>query len=155
MTILTLKWVFPFWEVKSVYLSVSFFISEHNFLFPTQTDVIDWNTPIVPLVSLTLFLVLDTNSMKGIKKLRQNYTVGFWKGYVIIQIIDNFPPKKTTFHSVSVDSASKPGKEPNFGPVQVKFCQTLTSLKSQASTFVFLGSCINVFKLCYYSLLMS
>ena len=94
--------------------------------------------------------------MKGIKKkLSQNYTLDFGKGYVIIQITDNFPPQKTTFHSVCVDWASKPGKEPNFGPVQIKFCQTLTSLESQASTFVFLGSGINVFKLCYYSLLMS
>lgn len=93
--------------------------------------------------------------MKGNKKISQNYTLDFGKGYVIIQITDNFPPKKTTFHSVSVDSASKPGKEPNFGPVQIKFCQTLTSLESQTSTFVFLGSCINVFKLRYYTLLMS
>ena len=52
----------------------------------------------VPLVSLTLFLVSDANYMKGIKKkLSQNYTLDFGKGYVIIQITDNFPPKKLRF----------------------------------------------------------
>lgn len=35
--------------------------------------------------------------MKGIKKLSQNYTLDFGKEYVIIQITDNFPPKKLRF----------------------------------------------------------
>lgn len=69
----------------------------------------------VPLVPLTPSFIPDTNHTEG-KKISPNYTVDFGKGYIIIQITDNCP-KKFTLHSVCVDSASKPGKEPNFGPV--------------------------------------
>lgn len=76
------------------------------------------NAPTVPLVPLTPSVIPDTNHAERIKKkkLNPNYTVDSGKGYVIIQIIDNCPPK-FTLHSVCVDSTSKPGKEPNFGPV--------------------------------------
>lgn len=42
----------------------------------------------VPLVSLTPFLVPDSNQIEGIikKKLSPNYTVDFGKGYVIIEL---------------------------------------------------------------------
>lgn len=70
----------------------------------------------VPVVPLTPSLVPDTNTEGVKKKLSTDHTVDFGKEYVIIQIMDNCP-KISTLHSVCVDSASKPGKKPSFGPV--------------------------------------
>ena len=83
-----------------------------EFLFSDQCD---WllNVSMVPLVPLTPSFIPDNNHTEGIKKLDPNYIVDFGKGYLIIQIIDNCPPK-FTLHSVCVDSASKPS---NLGPV--------------------------------------
>lgn len=53
---------------------------------------------------------------RELKKLNPDYTVDFGKECVMIQIADNCP-KKSTLHSVYVDSASKPGKRSSFGPV--------------------------------------
>lgn len=75
----TLKWVFTFWEIKSIHLSVGFFNPQHNFFFfPHQCD---WllNTPVVPLVSLTPPLVPDTTHIEGIKKIKPKLYSGLWK----------------------------------------------------------------------------